>query len=99
MMNDKLKQMYVSGGLIKALLKDPKQREMAKKAIKEYDGGGMMEYGVGGMTEKPMKTMLGAPAGFKPGAKDAPSSKKMGVTTVAERQAQRDKARKARRYR
>lgn len=73
MMNDKLKQMYASGGMLKALLKDPKQRDMAKKLIKEFEMGGKMEYGEGGMTEKPMKTMLGAPAGFKPGAKDAPS--------------------------
>lgn len=81
MMNDKLKQMYASGGMLKALLKDPKQRDMAKKLIKEfemggkmkYGKGGMMEYEKGGMTEKAMKTMLGAPAGFKPGAKDAPS--------------------------
>ena len=43
MMNDKLKQMYASGGMLKALLKDPKQRDMAKKLIKEFEMGGKME--------------------------------------------------------
>jgi hypothetical protein len=33
----------------------------------------MMEYKNGGMTEEPMKTMLGAPAGFNPGAQDSPT--------------------------
>ena len=31
----KMKQMYESGGMIKAMLKDPKQREMAKKFLKQ----------------------------------------------------------------
>tara|TARA_R110001606_G_scaffold128795_1_gene263432 strand:+ start:75 stop:407 length:333 start_codon:yes stop_codon:yes gene_type:complete len=41
---------YASGGMLKALLDDPKQREMAKKMLsKNYEDGGMMpEYGDGG---------------------------------------------------
>jgi|TARA_B100000902_G_scaffold274297_1_gene260174 hypothetical protein len=43
---------YASGGMLKALLEDPKQREMAKKMLsKEYEGGGMVEYGGGGYME------------------------------------------------
>ena len=43
---------YASGGMLKALLDDPKQREMAKKMLsKEYEGGGMVEYGGGGYME------------------------------------------------
>ena len=43
---------YASGGMLKALLDDPKQREMAKKMLsKSYEGGGMMEYGGGGYME------------------------------------------------
>ena len=55
MMNDKLKAMYAGGGLLKALLKDPKQREMAKgmlmkaekgMAVKSYNNGGPVGLGV-----------------------------------------------------
>lgn len=67
-MNDKLKAMYAEGGLLKALLKDPKQREMAKGMIKEYEEGGKMEYRMGGMAKN--KSLLGAPAGLVPGAKN-----------------------------
>jgi len=43
---------YASGGMLKALLDDPKQREMAKKMLsKNYEGGGMVEYGGGGYME------------------------------------------------
>ena len=43
---------YASGGMLKALLEDPKQREMAKKMLsKNYEGGGMVEYGGGGYME------------------------------------------------
>ena len=67
-MNDKLKAMYAEGGLIEALLKDPKQREMAKGIIEKYDEGGKMEYRMGGMAKN--KSLLGAPAGLVPGAKN-----------------------------
>lgn len=57
-----MKEMYASGGMMAALLKDPKQREIAKEMLMEYGGmmpekesmmakGGMMsedEYQVGG---------------------------------------------------
>jgi hypothetical protein len=33
-------EMYASGGMLKALLKDPKQREMAKAMINEFEDGG-----------------------------------------------------------
>ena len=48
MMNDKLKAMYAGGGLLKALLKDPKQREMAKGMLNKMEMGGKMDYGMGG---------------------------------------------------
>jgi hypothetical protein len=65
MMNqDKLKQMYAEGGLLKALLKDPAQREMARKMLtmeeggmmKKYRMGGSMEYAEGGEMEPPKGT-------------------------------------------
>jgi len=49
MMNqDKLKQMYAEGGLLKALLKDPAQREMARKMLTMEEGGMMKKYRMGG---------------------------------------------------
>lgn len=50
MNQDKLKQMYANGGLLKALLKDPAQRKMAAQMLggKEYGQGGMMKYANGG---------------------------------------------------
>ena len=33
----KMKQMYESGGMIKAMLKDPKQRKIARKAMQGYN--------------------------------------------------------------
>ena len=33
-------EMYKSGGMLKALLKDPKQREMAKSMLQEFENGG-----------------------------------------------------------
>lgn len=52
MNTDKLKQMYASGGLLRAILKDPKMRQMASEMLssegKEYGEGGMMEYEEGG---------------------------------------------------
>jgi hypothetical protein len=33
-------EMYKSGGMLKALLKDPKQREMAKSMLQEFEEGG-----------------------------------------------------------
>lgn len=44
-----MKEMYASGGMLKALLKDPAQREMAKKILME-EGGKMPEYEGGGKT-------------------------------------------------
>lgn len=44
-----MKEMYASGGMLKALLKDPAQREMAKKILME-EGGKMPEYEDGGKT-------------------------------------------------
>jgi len=67
MMNqDKLKQMYAEGGLLKALLKDPAQREMARKMLtmeeggmmKKYRMGGSMEYADGGEMEPPKGTRM-----------------------------------------
>ena len=64
-MNEKLKKMYVSGGLMGALLKDPKQRKMAEEmlskakdgmSVKPYRSGGMM-YENGGQNDvDPPKT-------------------------------------------
>ena len=52
MMNqDKLKQMYAEGGLLKALLKDPAQREMARKMLTMEEGGMMKKYRMGGTME------------------------------------------------
>lgn len=36
-------EMYASGGMLKALLKDPKQREMAKSMIQEFEAGGKVD--------------------------------------------------------
>jgi hypothetical protein len=67
MMNqDKLKQMYAEGGLLKALLKDPAQREMARKMLtmeeggmmKKYRMGGSMEYADGGEVDPPKGTRM-----------------------------------------
>jgi hypothetical protein len=78
-MNDRMKEMYKSGGLLKALLKDPSQRKMAADMLASnsdsvIDGnagrGGTKKYVAGGSVEERIKTMLGAPAGFNPGAKD-----------------------------
>lgn len=78
-MNDRMKEMYRSGGLLKALLKDPSQRKMAADMLASnsdsvVDGnagrGGTKKYVAGGSVEERIKTMLGAPAGFNPGAKD-----------------------------
>jgi hypothetical protein len=78
-MNDRMKEMYKSGGLLKALLKDPSQRKMAADMLASnsdsvVDGnagrGDTKKYVAGGSVEERIKTMLGAPAGFNPGAKD-----------------------------
>lgn len=57
MNQDKLKQMYANGGLLKALLKDPAQRKMAAQMLggKEYGQGGMMKYANGGPVGPPGK--------------------------------------------
>lgn len=50
MMNDKLKKMYVSGGLLGALLKDPEQRKMAEEMLQKAEGGmSVKPYRSGGM--------------------------------------------------
>ena len=36
-------EMYKSGGMLKDLLKDPKQREMAKSMLQEFENGGKVE--------------------------------------------------------
>lgn len=36
-------EMYKSGGMLKALLKDPAQREMAKSMLQEFEEGGKVE--------------------------------------------------------
>lgn len=46
MNTDKLKQMYASGGLLKAILKDPKMRQMASEMLSSE--GGAKKYSVGG---------------------------------------------------
>jgi hypothetical protein len=76
-MNKKLQSMYKSGGLLKALLKDPAQRKMAEGMLKKMAMGGKMDYGHGGAMKyrmggemKPLTTKLGAPAGLEPGAKN-----------------------------
>lgn len=65
-MNSKLKKLYNQGGLLKALLKDPKQRKMAedmlKKAgggmsVKTYRSGGMMYQNGGQNDVDPPKTV------------------------------------------
>ena len=66
MNQDKLKKMYAEGGLLKALLKDPAQREMARKMLtmeeggmmKKYRMGGSMEYANGGEVEPPKGTRM-----------------------------------------
>ena len=78
-MDERLMKMYKDGGLLKALLKDPAQRKMAADLLMSntdsvVDGnagrGGTKKYKAGGKTEKATMTMLGAKAGFNPGAKD-----------------------------
>lgn len=67
---NKLQSMYRSGGLLKALLKDPEQRKMAEDMLgKAAKGMAVKEYRMGGEM-KPLTTKLGAPAGFEPGAKN-----------------------------
>lgn len=46
MNTDKLKQMYASGGLLRAILKDPKMRQMASEMLSSE--GGTKKYSVGG---------------------------------------------------
>jgi hypothetical protein len=36
-------EMYASGGMLKAILKDPKQREMAKAMLTEFENGGKVD--------------------------------------------------------
>ena len=62
-MNKKLQSMYKSGGLLKALLKDPAQRKMAEGMLKNMAMGGKMEYGMGGA----MKYRMGGKAMYENG--------------------------------
>tara|TARA_Y100000114_G_scaffold106200_2_gene99457 strand:+ start:1854 stop:2537 length:684 start_codon:yes stop_codon:yes gene_type:complete len=58
-MEHKLKEMYRSGGLMKALLKDPKQRKMAEDILGKAEMG-MKVFGHGGTHGKgPMKYRMG----------------------------------------
>ena len=74
-MNDKLKAMYKSGGLLKALLKDPAQRKMAEGMLKNMAMGGKMDYGMGGT----MKYRSGGKAMYENGG--GPTGKKEGEYT------------------
>lgn len=74
-MNDKLKAMYKSGGLLKALLKDPAQRKMAEGMLKNMAMGGKMDYGMGGT----MKYRAGGKAMYQNGG--GPTGKKDGEYT------------------
>jgi len=73
MMNDKLKKMYASGGLLGALLKDPAQRKMAEDMIQKAEGGmsvkpyrnGGMMYDNGGQTGPPNTTARDAYSAFQ----------------------------------
>lgn len=49
-----MKEMYASGGMLKALLKDPKQAEMARGILAEM-GAKIPEYEEGGATDDPKK--------------------------------------------
>lgn len=49
-----MKEMYASGGMLKALLKDPKQAEMAREILAEM-GAKIPEYEEGGATDDPKK--------------------------------------------
>lgn len=49
-----MKEMYASGGMLKALLKDPKQAEMARSILAEM-GAKIPEYDEGGATGDPEK--------------------------------------------
>ena len=49
-----MKEMYASGGMLKALLKDPAQRKMAEEIIAEM-GAKIPEYEEGGATGEPEK--------------------------------------------
>ena len=55
--------MYKSGGLLKALLKDPAQRKMAEGMLKNMAMGGKMDYGMGGA----MKYRMGGKAMYENG--------------------------------
>lgn len=50
-MDKDMMKMYATGGMLEALMKDPKQREMAKKMLGSMEKGGMM-YGEKGMKVK-----------------------------------------------
>lgn len=55
-----MKEMYASGGMLKALLKDPKQAEMARSILAEM-GAKIPEYEEGGKTDpkKELEMMTG----------------------------------------
>ena len=49
-MDKDMMKMYATGGMLAALMEDPKQREMAKEMLGIMEKGGMMKYQNGGMT-------------------------------------------------
>jgi hypothetical protein len=61
-----MKEMYASGGMLKALLKDPKQAEMAREILAEM-GAKIPEYEEGGATGDPEKEGEGKMIKGKPG--------------------------------
>jgi hypothetical protein len=61
-----MKEMYASGGMLKALLKDPKQAEMAREILAEM-GAKIPEYEEGGATGDPEKEGKGKMIKGKPG--------------------------------
>ena len=81
-MNDRMKEMYKSGGLLKALLKDPSQRKMAMGILKSMaEGGSVGEYGMGGAMKYRMGGNMpkyengGEPKGTKYSTRVVPSQK------------------------
>lgn len=61
-----MKEMYASGGMLKALLKDPKQAEMAREILAEM-GAKIPEYEEGGATGDPEKEGKGKMIKGNPG--------------------------------
>jgi TusA-related sulfurtransferase len=76
-----MKEMYASGGMLKALLKDPAQREMAKQIIAEM-GAKVPEYEEGGATGEPEeegKMIKGEPGEVRVQDLTSQEQKKLGL--------------------